>query len=135
MKPRMNFYQAADTIKAPRFSEAEIVNPTMLIATTNAWNRLAISFRAANAMKYRCRESFLASARYLALIRLRVWLRGDLNLQAKLLMLLWSIPMPKRNPSNQSDERSHGWPRSSFIQRWRQFSHRPDLRRPSRQSR
>ena len=33
-----------------RFSEAEIVNLTMLIATTNAWNRLAISFRAVNAM-------------------------------------------------------------------------------------
>jgi AhpD family alkylhydroperoxidase len=32
-----------------RFSEAEIVNLTMLIATTNAWNRLAISFRAVNA--------------------------------------------------------------------------------------
>jgi hypothetical protein len=51
-------------------------------------------------MKYRCRESFLPSARFLALIRLRVWLRGDLNLQAKLLMLLGLIPAPKRNPSN-----------------------------------
>ncbi len=29
-----------------RFSEAETVNLTMLIATINAWNRLAISFRA-----------------------------------------------------------------------------------------
>jgi alkylhydroperoxidase family enzyme len=28
------------------FSEAETVNLTMLIATINAWNRLAISFRA-----------------------------------------------------------------------------------------
>jgi alkylhydroperoxidase family enzyme len=27
------------------FSEAETVNLTMLIATINAWNRLAISFR------------------------------------------------------------------------------------------
>ena len=35
-----------------RFSEAEIVSLTMLIATANAWNRLAISFRAVNAMKY-----------------------------------------------------------------------------------
>ena len=29
-----------------QFSEAEMVNLTMLIATINAWNRLAISFRA-----------------------------------------------------------------------------------------
>ena len=29
-----------------KFSEAETVNLTMLIATINAWNRLAISFRA-----------------------------------------------------------------------------------------
>src|SRR5207237_5542771 len=29
-----------------QFSEAETVNLTMLIATINAWNRLAISFRA-----------------------------------------------------------------------------------------
>ncbi len=43
--------------------------------------------------------SFL-SARFLALIRLCVWLRGDLNLQAKLLMLLRLIPTPKANPSN-----------------------------------
>ena len=28
------------------FSEAEAVNLTMLIGTINAWNRLAISFRA-----------------------------------------------------------------------------------------
>jgi AhpD family alkylhydroperoxidase len=28
-----------------QFSEAEIVNLTMLVATINAWNRLAISFR------------------------------------------------------------------------------------------
>ena len=30
-----------------QFSEAETVNLTMLIATINAWNRIAISFRAA----------------------------------------------------------------------------------------
>ena len=30
----------------PHFSEAEMVNLTMLIVTINAWNRLAISFRA-----------------------------------------------------------------------------------------
>ena len=28
-----------------QFSEAETVNLTMLIATINAWNRIAISFR------------------------------------------------------------------------------------------
>jgi AhpD family alkylhydroperoxidase len=31
---------------APHFSEAEIVQLTMLIVTINAWNRLAIGFRA-----------------------------------------------------------------------------------------
>lgn len=34
-----------------RFSEAEIVNLTMLIATTNAWNRIAISFRTVHPAK------------------------------------------------------------------------------------
>jgi AhpD family alkylhydroperoxidase len=34
-----------DQVRA-QFSEAETVNLTMLIATINAWNRLAISFRA-----------------------------------------------------------------------------------------
>jgi AhpD family alkylhydroperoxidase len=33
------------------FSEAETVNLTMLIATINAWNRLAISFRAVPQMR------------------------------------------------------------------------------------
>ena len=33
------------------FSEAETVNLTMLIATINAWNRLAISFRAMPSVK------------------------------------------------------------------------------------
>jgi alkylhydroperoxidase family enzyme len=33
------------------FSEAETVNLTMLIATINAWNRLAISFRAVPPVK------------------------------------------------------------------------------------
>ena len=33
------------------FSEAETVNLTMLIATINAWNRLAISFRSMPAVK------------------------------------------------------------------------------------
>src|SRR6201997_5188056 len=33
------------------FSEAETVNLTMLIATINAWNRLAISFRAVPPMR------------------------------------------------------------------------------------
>jgi alkylhydroperoxidase family enzyme len=33
------------------FSEAETVNLTMLIATINAWNRLAISFRAVPLVK------------------------------------------------------------------------------------
>ena len=33
------------------FSEAETVNLTMLIATINAWNRLAISFRAVHPVK------------------------------------------------------------------------------------
>jgi AhpD family alkylhydroperoxidase len=35
------------------FSEAETVNLTMLIATINAWNRLAISFRAVPQVKVR----------------------------------------------------------------------------------
>ena len=35
------------------FSEAETVNLTMLIATINAWNRLAISFRAVPQVKAR----------------------------------------------------------------------------------
>ena len=35
------------------FSEAETVNLTMLIATINAWNRLAISFRAVPPLKAR----------------------------------------------------------------------------------
>jgi alkylhydroperoxidase family enzyme len=30
----------------PRFSEEELVNLTLAIATINCWNRLAISFRA-----------------------------------------------------------------------------------------
>ena len=34
-----------------QFSEAETVNLTMLIATINAWNRLAISFRAVPQLK------------------------------------------------------------------------------------
>src|ERR1700748_3293635 len=34
-----------------QFSEAETVNLTMLIATINAWNRLAISFRAVPQIK------------------------------------------------------------------------------------
>ena len=34
-----------------QFSEAETVNLTMLIATINAWNRLAISFRAVPSVK------------------------------------------------------------------------------------
>jgi alkylhydroperoxidase family enzyme len=33
------------------FSEAETVNLTMLIATINSWNRLAISFRAVPPVK------------------------------------------------------------------------------------
>ena len=33
------------------FSEAETVNLTMLIATINAWNRIAISFRAVHPVK------------------------------------------------------------------------------------
>ena len=33
------------------FSEAETVNLTMLIATINAWNRIAISFRAVPEVK------------------------------------------------------------------------------------
>ncbi len=35
------------------FSDAETVNLTMLIATINAWNRLAISFRSVPAVKIR----------------------------------------------------------------------------------
>jgi alkylhydroperoxidase family enzyme len=53
MKPRLNPYQVApDTINAlcalvgRQFSEQETVNLTMLVATINAWNRIAISFRA-----------------------------------------------------------------------------------------
>ena len=46
-------------------------------------------------------EGFLLLARFFALIRLCVWLRGDLNLQAKSLMLLESIPIPNEDPSNQ----------------------------------
>src|SRR2546430_10105373 len=34
-----------------QFSEAETVNLTMLIATINAWNRLAISFRAVHPVR------------------------------------------------------------------------------------
>jgi alkylhydroperoxidase family enzyme len=34
-----------------QFSEAETVNLTMLIATINAWNRLAIAFRAVPSVK------------------------------------------------------------------------------------
>src|SRR5216684_4147898 len=34
-----------------QFSEAETVNLTMLIATINAWNRLAISFRSVHPVK------------------------------------------------------------------------------------
>ncbi len=34
-----------------QFSETETVNLTMLIATINAWNRLAISFRAVPAVR------------------------------------------------------------------------------------
>ena len=36
-----------------QFSEAETVNLTMLIATINAWNRLAIAFRAVPPVKAR----------------------------------------------------------------------------------
>jgi hypothetical protein len=36
----------------------------------------------------------------LALIRLHMWLRRELNLQAKSLMLLRPIPEPKRKPDN-----------------------------------
>jgi alkylhydroperoxidase family enzyme len=36
-----------------QFSEQETVNLTMLIATINAWNRLAISFRAIHPVKVR----------------------------------------------------------------------------------
>lgn len=36
-----------------QFSEEETVNLTMLIATINAWNRIAISFRAVHPMKVR----------------------------------------------------------------------------------
>jgi AhpD family alkylhydroperoxidase len=39
-----------DEVRA-HFSEAETVNLTMLIATINAWNRLAISFRAVPSVK------------------------------------------------------------------------------------
>ena len=39
-----------ETVRA-QFSEAETVNLTMLIATINAWNRLAISFRAVPQIK------------------------------------------------------------------------------------
>lgn len=48
----------------------------------------------------RCHEGFLPPARFFALIRLCMWLRGDLNLQGKLLILLRWIPAPKRNPNN-----------------------------------
>ena len=34
-----------------QFSEAETVNLTMLIAAINAWNRIAISFRAVHPVK------------------------------------------------------------------------------------
>ena len=34
-----------------QFSEAETVNLTMLIATINAWNRIAISFRSVHPVK------------------------------------------------------------------------------------
>jgi hypothetical protein len=43
----------------------------------------------------RCHEGFLLPARFFALIRLCMWLRGDLNLRAKPLMLLGSIPASK----------------------------------------
>jgi alkylhydroperoxidase family enzyme len=39
-----------DDVRA-QFSEAETVNLTMLIATINAWNRLAISFRSVPSVK------------------------------------------------------------------------------------
>jgi AhpD family alkylhydroperoxidase len=39
-----------DAVRA-QFSDAETVNLTMLIATINAWNRLAISFRAVPQIK------------------------------------------------------------------------------------
>ena len=39
-----------DEVRA-RFSEAETVNLTMLIATINAWNRIAISFRSVHPVK------------------------------------------------------------------------------------
>ena len=39
-----------ETVRA-HFSEDETVNLTMLIATINAWNRLAISFRSVHPTK------------------------------------------------------------------------------------
>jgi AhpD family alkylhydroperoxidase len=42
--------EAYENVRA-QFSEAETVNLTMLIATINAWNRLAISFRTAPEVK------------------------------------------------------------------------------------
>jgi hypothetical protein len=57
--------------------------------------------RGSNVMKYRRRdapESLPLPARFFALIRLCGWLRGDLSLQAKPLMLLGSIPAPKTKP-------------------------------------
>jgi hypothetical protein len=51
-------------------------------------------------MKYRCRKLPAVCEISRADTIACVWLRGDLNLQAKSLMLLGSIPSPKQNPSN-----------------------------------
>ena len=40
-----------------QFSEQETVNLTMLVATINAWNRLAISFRAIHPVKVKAAVS------------------------------------------------------------------------------
>ena len=45
---------------AHNFSEAETVNLTMLIATINAWNRIAISFRAVPQMKAKRQRGVMA---------------------------------------------------------------------------
>jgi AhpD family alkylhydroperoxidase len=42
--------EAYEAVRA-KFSEVETVNLTMLVATINAWNRLAISFRAVPTVK------------------------------------------------------------------------------------
>jgi hypothetical protein len=40
------FPDASMTRRASKFSEAELVNLTLCVAAINAWNRIAISFRA-----------------------------------------------------------------------------------------